>query len=81
MSDKEWLSEYFQEAELRFGRRPTPDEAGREFALHNANARIQHLKRLEDTTPESIRLREAAERSAYTKVFRGVHEKLRRVNR
>jgi hypothetical protein len=82
MSEKDWLEdEYFPEAELRFGRRPTPEEAGREFALHGVDARVQHLKRLRDSTPKAMTLNEVADRHAYTKVFRGVHERLRKVGR
>jgi hypothetical protein len=79
MSDRDFLDEMFQEAELRFGRRPSPDEAAREFALHGADARIQHLKNLK--TPESMGLREAAKRHAYESAIRRTHERLRKVGR
>jgi hypothetical protein len=79
MSDRDFLEEMFAEAELRFGRRPSPSEAAREFSLHGIDARVTHLKRLR--APESMNVRQAAERKAYESALRSTHEALRKVNR
>jgi hypothetical protein len=79
MSDRDYLEEMHEEAELRFGKRLSPSEAAEKFALHGADHRIHHLKRLR--APESMTINEAAERHPYESALRAVHERMRRLGR
>jgi hypothetical protein len=78
MSD-DMLSEMFEEAEIRYGRRPTSSEYAREFALHGVDARVNLLKRLEKNAP--LNLSEAAERHDYISKMKEIHHALRKVGR
>jgi hypothetical protein len=62
-----------------YGRELTPADAAKEFALLPAAHRVQNLGLLR--TPEAMTLRETAERHAYERAIRKVHDQLRRVGR
>jgi hypothetical protein len=79
MSENDFLDSMQEEAELRWGKRLTPQEAAEKFALHGMDARVQHLKNMR--TPESMTINQAADRHKYESAIRAMHEKLRRSGR
>jgi hypothetical protein len=79
MTDRDMLEEMFEEAEIRYGKRPTAEEYAQNFSLHDAEARINLLKRLDNDTP--LNLRAAAERHDYVGKMRRVHERLRKIGK
>jgi hypothetical protein len=83
MSEKDFIDEMNEEAELRFGRRLTAREAAEKFAQHDLEGRVQHLKNLH-RLDDHLTLNEgkaAAERLVVERALRSTHEKLRRIGR
>jgi hypothetical protein len=74
----DFLNEAQTEARLRFGKELSPAEVASEFARHDFDARIEHLKNLDN---EDTSLREAAKRLPYTRALHDTHERLRKVGR
>jgi hypothetical protein len=75
----DFIEKMQEEAKLRFGKELTPEEAADKFALHDVNARIQHLGNLR--RDEDMPFNDAAKRFRYERALKDVHEKLRRVGR
>jgi hypothetical protein len=76
----DFIEEMQREAQLRFGRELSPAECADKFALHNFNARIDHLKNLKssDAIPN---VRDAATRLTFERALKDTHERLRRIDR
>jgi len=69
-----------KEFALRYGGAElTPARAAQEFALHNFEARVAHLRNIE--TPAAMGVRETADRLAMERALRRTHETLRKVGR
>ena len=75
----DFIEEMREEFRIRQKRDMTPNDAANAFALHNFEARIQHLKRIK--TPEAMTLRETGERHAFEKALRRTHDTLNKVGR
>jgi hypothetical protein len=67
----EWRERYKQEL--------TPREAAHQFALHNIDARVNHLKQLK--APEAMSPREASDRLVMERALRNAHDQLRNIGR
>jgi hypothetical protein len=78
MSD-DFLEKMQQESRNRWGAELTPEQAAERFALHNFEARVQHLGNLRRDS--DMPFNDAAKRFRYERALRDVHEKLRRVGR
>jgi hypothetical protein len=76
----DFIDEMQIEAKLRFGKELSPEEVAEKFALHGFDARIHHLKNLK-TSDSFSTPREAAKRYVYERQLRGVHERLRKIDR
>jgi hypothetical protein len=75
----DYIDEMQEEWRLRHKRELTPAEAAQQFALHNFEARIGHLKKLDGRSlPMS---REGGARHAFETALRRTHEQLRKVGR
>jgi hypothetical protein len=61
------------------GKTLTPEEAADKFALHNVDARIQHLSNLR--RDENLTFNEAAERFRYERALKERHRRLMAVGR
>jgi len=69
-----------REWRLRYdGAEITPARAAEQFALHNFEARIGHLRNIE--TPDAMGIRETADRLAMERALKRTHETLRKVGR
>jgi hypothetical protein len=68
-----------KEAMLRWNRELTPAQAAEQFALHNFENRVAHLRNIE--TSDAMGVREAADRLAMERALRRTHETLRKVGR
>ena len=68
------------EAKLRFGKTLSPSEVSSEFQKHDFESRIQHLASLK-TADSFSTPREAAARHVFERELRGVHERLRKIDR
>ncbi|WP_262048466.1 hypothetical protein [Bradyrhizobium sp. Bra78] len=79
MSD-DFISELQTEAKLRFGKELSPSEVANEFAKHDFEARIQHLKNLK-TADSFGTAREAAKRHAFERALHSTHHRLHRIDR
>lgn len=79
MSD-DFIDEMQKEAKLRFGKELSPVEVAEKFAGHDFEARIFHLKNLKTGDAYSTP-RDAAKRHVFERALRGVHEKLRAIDR
>jgi hypothetical protein len=79
MSD-DFIDEMQTEAKLRFGKELSPSEVASEFAKHDFEARIQHLKNLK-TADNFGTPREAASRHVFERAIRSTHDRLRRIDR
>jgi hypothetical protein len=76
----DYIEEMQTEAKLRFGRELSVGEVANEFAKHDIEARIQHLKNLK--TPDTFGTpREAAKRHVFEIVLRSTHDQLRKIDR
>ena len=75
----DFIDEMQAEAKLRFGKELSPSEVANEFAKHDFEARIQHLKTLK--AADSLSLTGAAKRHAFERAIRSTHERLRRIDR
>lgn len=80
---EDFISEMSAEAELRFGRKLTANEAAEKFALHDMDARVYHLKNLRtsDDPMTTTEARAASERLVIERALRKTHERLRRIGR
>lgn len=76
---KDYIEEAQVEAKLRFGRELSPAEIAGDFAQHNFDARINHLKTLK--TDGALDLREAAKRLTYERALLDTHHRLRKIDR
>ena len=74
------IDEIQGEAKLRFGKELSVSEVAHEFAKHDFEARIQHLKNLK-TADSFSTPREAAARHIYERALRATHERLRKIDR
>lgn len=83
MEDRDFIEEMQHEAELRFGRKYTANEAAEEFALLDLNGRVQHLKNLKrsDDPLTTTEARVASERLVIERALRNTHERLRRIGK
>jgi hypothetical protein len=81
--EKDFIDEMQHEAELRFGGKLTAKEAAEKFAGHDLEGRIQHLKNLRrsDDPLTTSEMRGEVERRVIERALRGVHERLRKINR
>jgi hypothetical protein len=82
MSDdsRDYIEEAQQEAQLRWGKELTSEELATEFAKHDPETRIIHMKTLKSGEGE-LSIREAAKRMDYEGALRNTHEILRRAGR
>lgn len=76
----DFIDEMQTEAKLRFGKTLSPSEVANEFTKHDFEARIQHLKNLK-TADSFSTARAAAQRYAYERELRTVHDRLRKIDR
>jgi hypothetical protein len=76
----DFIQELQTEAKLRFGKELSAAEVATEFAKHDFEARIHHLKNLETDDAFSTP-REAARRHVYLRALHSTHERLRRISR
>jgi hypothetical protein len=76
----DFIEEMQTEAKLRFGKELSPAEVATEFAKHDFEARIHHLKTL-NTADSYSTPRDAAKRHVYERALQNTHEKLRRIDR
>jgi hypothetical protein len=76
---EDFIDEMQKEARMRFGKELSPAEAADEFALHNFEARIQHLNNLK--TDDAMSVREAAKRLSFERALKETHHRLRKVDR
>jgi hypothetical protein len=79
MADYDYLEKMHEESRLRFGKTLTPEEAADEFALHNVDARIQHLGNLR--RDDDMTFNEAAKRFRYERALKERHRRLMAVGR
>lgn len=79
MTDKDYIDEAQQEAQLRYGKELTPEELADTFLGHDFEARIHHLKNLKQADEYTVK--DAAKRHAYERQLRNMHERLRKVDR
>ncbi len=70
---KEWRLRYGASSEI------SPAQAAEQFALHNFEARVAHLRNIH--TPDAMTVRETADRHAFERAIRRTHETLRKVGR
>jgi hypothetical protein len=77
----DFIEEMQKEAKLRFGKELSAAEVANEFAKHGFEARINHLKTLEDNDEPIVHLRDAAKRQVFERALRDTHERLRKINR
>jgi len=77
--DRDYIEEAQQEARLRFGRELSSQELAGEFAKHDLDTRVYHLKTLRD--PSELTLNQAAKRHSFESTLRNTHETLRKVGR
>jgi hypothetical protein len=77
--DRDYIEEAQQEAQLRFGKELSAQELATEFAKHDPEARIHHLKTLRDDGEVSVR--DAAKMLEFRSALRSTHEILRKANR
>jgi hypothetical protein len=77
---KDYIEEAQTESKLRFDKELSPAEIADEFARHDFEARIGHLKTLK-TADSYATPREAAARHVFERALRSTHERLRRINR
>jgi hypothetical protein len=75
----DYIEEMRDEFRERYRRDMTPNDAANAFALHNFEARIQHLKRIK--APEAMSVRETADRLAMERAIRRSHDTLQKVGR
>lgn len=82
----DYIEEMQKEAKLRFGKELSVEEVANEFAKHGFEARIFHLKTLEESGDaingsSDEAMRKAAKRKAFERVLYNVHNKLRSIQR
>jgi hypothetical protein len=75
----DFIEEMQKESQLRFGKELTAAEVATEFAKHDFEARIFHLKHLEKN--DEPHLRDAAKRHVLERALKDTHERLRKINR
>lgn len=75
----DFIDEMQTEAKLRFGKELSPAEVADKFALHDFEARIQHLKNLK--TDDTMSLRGAAKRLTFERALKETHHHLRKADR
>lgn len=78
MSD--FIEEMQTEAKLRFGKELSASEVANEFAKHDFEARIHHLKNLKAADSFGT-VREAANRHVFERALRSTHDNLRKIDR
>ena len=76
----DYIEEMQLEAKERFGKELSPSEVANEFAKHDFEARIHHLKNLK-TADGFATPREAAQRHVYERALRNTHVRLRKIDR
>ena len=79
MSDRDYIEEAQQEAQLRFGKELSSRELADKFAEHDFDARIHHLKTLRST--DELSVSQAAQRLEFEGALRRTHETLRKIDR
>jgi hypothetical protein len=78
--DRDFIDEAQQEADLRFGKELSADELAMEFAKHDFETRIHHLKTMRDDASE-LTIEQGAKRHTYERALRNMHDRLRKVDR
>jgi hypothetical protein len=80
---KDFIDEMQEEAELRFGGKLTAGDAAAQFALHDREMRIYHLKNLKrsDDDLTTTEMRAEAQRRVIERALRSTHQKLMRINK